>query len=1342
MIFSLLVSTALATTWLPADTIQLELSTEPVVFEQMAGQRHLLRFDPIPSSLSAWSNGLRLDLADGPDATVLVPAATSRRQIELHIEGNTTINSWIETSTGDVQAWDRYERALWQWIRHGKDLPPPPADITAKLAEWSVRRTALESTGNPAYRLQYTLALLELERVRSRSSSDHGQLDLSPVSLKANEPTELLVRGPGVLDVSIQARAKTNAYIRYEVLLAEEGMPIQRAQLGAVQDLEDPEFTHGRHFIAFVPPGTHLYTLSSPNSAVEAAPTFHPLRPSIHGLLRHISMRTKDKATKGVPEMEVAHLLGQHELVVSIAQTLMNTAAKGLASARLVEHVPEAQASLALFHASEPSPILALSLARRWNLQRDIDPNVILEVGAQLPADPALLASIADSLPAGFFRPRGLAIRKLAGLRTGADVHARWTALWPEGQTVVLRAPGLRGGISRAWVRAGETVEMQAPTVGSGRYPVLRFSSADSVEFLLDGIRFRGAGLFGEAVSPGPHTLQVVQGELLVLDGDLTLGGEAFRERPAATTPASWKLPDLGAPGEVELLVEDGPAQLVVTTSDGHAWEARAESELSRILIPVGPWAGTLEVTSDTEVRVGLAIRRSLEEDFYTTPLVPVSDPLESLRVSTIEMRTAAQPEDRVRARLSRSRSLSTLGLHRSARLEASSAGRTPGATPGQVQFATRLYWESHPDALTSPAPGPTTLATSAARAGIPSPSTLSGLHRLAEHLPDRIDGPVHLALSQEYLGIGQRGSAWLHAYRAGELGRVAKLQIAASAPWQHVARVDADGGSESVLVERKGPQQGDSLLRLAREAMLAAPWPAEDYAVLRPGRSTRLTLEGPGTLELDFLCTDETLAVEDTPCSFSFSRNGSAEILEIPSGTVQSYRFELAEGTAVVHLDSLQPSRHALAFRTRYKQQVLKPTSRAAVHRLGRRGIEAQVAGESLVRVRVHGPEEVIVRLAETTWPIRDVGVVPLVGSGFQTIWIQGPAQAKVSLSRLLAEQPHPAETEERSLDTSRVPPPDPVPTANAAAHINRWMAESALVHKPTPHTMGKRGTLSAQSRVGEDSTGVRDSVQRYRYQAYQVAWLQRLGGHQDWLSVEAQGRFSQDGTAGIQGEIAWVRSIEDEWLFSTKLDTGSSGGAGHLRARAEARRRFDLGANWSSQPFLTTHLGSWSDAPSVRVDPLVWSYYDRDHFFGVGLGNWLDWRPLRDGRLRLGLQGLSTPNLLPNWAEASARIDAAPWPGLWFALTPALGYRFREPARAVPYWRPRLSGQISQSGYIGRQIRVTLGVEAQWLPTIGTLDSLIHIELQQSPARGLRDQSPIGMPFHGAFDLPEDRR
>ena len=220
---------------------------------------------------------------------------------------------------------------------------------------------------------------------------------------------------------------------------------------------------------------------------------------------------------------------------------------------------------------------------------------------------------------------------------------------------------------------------------------------------------------------------------------------------------------------------------------------------------------------------------------------------------------------------------------------------------------------------------------------------------------------------------------------------------------------------------------------------------------------------------------------------------------------------------------------------------------------------------------------------------------------------------------------------------------------------------------------------------------------MQRYRYQSFEAQWLQRLGAHQDWISVQAQGRLSQDGAPGMQGELAWVRSLNDAWLFTTELDAGASGGAGHVQASAEARRRFHIGANWTTQPFLATHLGNWSDAPLVRVDPLAWSYYDRDHFFGVGLGNWLDWRPLRDGRLRLGLQGQTTARLQPNWA---------------------------------------------QSGYIGRQFRITLGVEGQWLPTVGTLDSLVQIQLQHSPARGLRDLSPTQMPFHSAFDLPEDKR
>ena len=52
MMFLLFASTALATTWLPATTIDHQADAPPVLLEQVAGERHLLRFDPIPESLS------------------------------------------------------------------------------------------------------------------------------------------------------------------------------------------------------------------------------------------------------------------------------------------------------------------------------------------------------------------------------------------------------------------------------------------------------------------------------------------------------------------------------------------------------------------------------------------------------------------------------------------------------------------------------------------------------------------------------------------------------------------------------------------------------------------------------------------------------------------------------------------------------------------------------------------------------------------------------------------------------------------------------------------------------------------------------------------------------------------------------------------------------------------------------------------------------------------------------------------------------------------------------------------------------------------------------------------
>ena len=960
--------------------------------------------------------------------------------------------------------------------------------------------------------------------------------------------------------------------------------------------------------------------------------------------------------------------------------------------------------------------------------------------GEELPIDPALLAEIADRVPAGFYRSRGLAIRTLAGLPTGTDVHARWSALWPvpvEGrEPEPLRAPGLRGGTSRAWIHSGQNVGITAPDPGNGEYPILRLRSEEIVQFTLDGIPFRGQGLFAEAVSVGSHRVEVQEGVLEAMEGDLVEGGTPFRERPALRTPAAWHLPDPGAPGEVELLVEGNATGLVIATSDGHTWEAESQDGLSRVRVPVGPWADHLEVIAEEEVLVGVAFRRALEQGVLP-PLAPAQDPLEQLRADSAQLRLAETVEERVALRISRAQRLANLSLHTSARAEASAAGSTPGADFEQVQQASQLYWNAQPLILSTPMPGPISLAAAAGRAGIPAPATTGALERLAEHLPDRIDAPVHLALADLYLEELRPGTAWLHASMAGDLGRVARLQIAASAPWQHITRVDDNGGSDSVEVPRRGPKPGDSVLRLARDAMLAAPWAPGEHVVLRSGGVVRVEVHGGGALKATVVSSDETHAISPPTCSLGLEMDGALAALEVLPGPASHQEWELADGDHVLRM--LGPaSGCALAIQLVHNGMVLPPTRRAAVHRLGPKGLSLRVAGESLLRIRVHGDQTVTATVGGRTWAIEDVGLVPLPAYGLQQVRVRGPMNTRVSLSRLQAEESAWPRTDASGL---RPTPPEPSPDPLAVKQARRWMAESAFPTNPMPSPMGRTGTISGAYLVGNDATGVRDDLTNHGFQAGRVTLRKRLGSSRDWLLLEVQNRTSPMSVPGTLAEGRWTRAW-DPWLLQTAVDGGLSGGAGHLKATSEIRRNVPLAPNWSAKPFAAAHLGWWSDSSLVAVDPAAWNAYERLHWAGVGLGAHADWRPLRDGRLRFTVEGQSTALARPNWVEGSLRLDCLLAPGTRLTFAPGLGYRFVEPARVQAYWRPRATGQLMQSVWIGSRTRVSLGAGGQYLPTIGAVDLYAQAEIQRSPHRGLRDHSPLDLPFRGALDIPESKR
>ncbi len=1338
MMWLLLVQTALATAWIPQDRIDNEPRSQ-LVISQKAGQRVLLHFDPLPKALSAWSEGLRLDLAEGPGGTVLLPAPTRERAVELRLADFSQIDGWVETHDGDAEAWGRYERRLSRWFRTGGAFPQAPATIAALEVEWSARREAFSSMGTRAHHFQYAAALLELEKVRARSAADHGTLLLPPTELADGKSHSLEVRGPGLLELATRTPTTEAGYVRYAIVVAKDDTPIHHAALGASENPEVPGWTHLRRTHVLLPHGIHTLSVEVQGGSASLQPSLLRLRPSLHSVLRHARL-DRSHPRDLLRAMESAHLGLDNVACVAAAEALLDTSAAPLARARLVEHHPDPDQALAHLSEATADPLTALALARRWQRWRDVDPALLVELGGELPIDPSLLAEVADQIPAGFYRSRGLAIRTLAELPTGTDVHARWSALWPvpvaDRATESLKAPGLRGGTSRAWIHAGQSVGITAPEPGNGEYPILRLRSEAPVQFTLDGIPFRGQGLFAEAVSAGNHRVEVQEGILEALEGDLVDGGTPFRERPAMRTPAAWYLPDVGAPGEVELLIEGSATGLVIATSDGHTWEAESHEGLSRVRVPVGPWADHLEVVAEQEVLVGAAFRRALERGSAAS-VVPGIDPLEQLRLDSANLRKARNPGERVSLRLSRAQQLATLGLHASARAEASAAGGMPGATFEQIQQASHLYWNAQPLVLSAPMPGPISLAAAAGRAGIAAPATTSGLERLAAHLPDRIDAPVHLALAEMYLKDLRPGTAWLHASLAGDLGRVARLQIAASAPWQHITRVDEDGGSDSVDVPRRGPKPGDSVLRLARDAMLAAPWVPEEHVVLRAGGIVRVEIHGGGTLELSAVSSDETHAISPPACSLGLELDGTLTELEVLFGPSVHHKWALSEGEHVLRMMRAAPG-CALGVQLVHNETALPPTRRAAVHRLGAKGLSLRVAGESLLRIRVHGNQPVQAMVGDRTWTIESVGMVPLPAHGLQQVRLRGPLNTRVSLSRLQAEESTWPRGEVSGL---RPTPPKPSPDPLAAQHAQRWLAESAFPASPMPLPMGRTGTISGAYLLGNDATGVRDDLTNHGFQAARVTLRKRLGSSQDWLFFEVQNRTSLQSVPGTLAEARWTRSW-DPWLLRTALDGGFSGGAGHVRAAAELRREVPLAPNWSAKPFATAHLGRWSESSLVAVDPAAWNAYERLHPGGLGLGAHADWRPLRDGRLRFTLEGRSTALVRPNWIEGSLRLDCLLAPGTRLTFSPGMGYRFVEPARVEAYWRPRATGQIMQSVWLGSRTRISLGAGGQYLPTIGAVDIYAQAEVQRGPHRGLRDHSPLDLPFRTALDIPEGKR
>jgi len=1033
--------------------------------------------------------------------------------------------------------------------------------------------------------------------------------------------------------------------------------------------------------------------------------------------------------------MEQAHLSWNSTEAVSQARALLAEGIEAtnplalLASARLIQHLPSAEEALEFWEAGPRSAVGGTALLRRWQLRGDVPLDVLVDAAELLPADPDWLAEIADALPAGFIRPRGQAIRELAGLPWGSDTHSRWTALDPDKPLATLHLAGSRGGIGRVLIRGGQSAKVQLPILSEGRLPLLRLYTEVVTDYAVDGEMRRGKGSLFEALSPGIHSIEVFEGALLLLDGKLAIGGQFMRERPLSGIPGRFVLPDTGAPLEVEVLISGGQGTLYARTDTGETWALHAKEKLNRYALQIGAWSSALHFEGDPDLRVSVAMRRALEIDEpFASPEV-LRNPLASLRSSSEALHTAESPSARVALRLLRAAALESLGLLRSAREEARAAAGIEGATPRQKRIAEVILREAQPLAFSAEEEGPTTLDAAAASIRMEAPTHADALKDLAEILGPPDNAPVLLDLAQTALADGRVADAWIHASESGPSGRVQRLRIASAGHWEHITRVNKTGGVEEEGVGRIAAGLGASPLRLAKEALVGAPWPAQDYLLLHDNKAAQVELDRPGALSLEMICTDWEHRSEAPPCVFPVQLNGVRQIIEIPSDSQLDLPLEFTDSQGTLHVGPLPETGHALALRVSQDDRHIPPQSRHVRHQIGD-GIQVRVRGESLLRVRVHGAAPVHARAGDQSVRIQGEGILPLPNAGWQEVSISGASGMHVSLSRL-APRARPRVEQPSPLRSSLSGTAD----EEAGKATQLWMSEVALQPRLGVFPVGSTGTFSVAGLGGLEQSGQRDHRLDYVYGGTHLAWRQRLGPRPDWLQFQTQIRGGPSGHPSAWGEAEWVH-VTPRWASELRLDGGYSGGAFHVQGDGRFRGTIPLGRDWVLQPWIAGGWGYWSEGVGDPVDPLVWNSYDADHFRSLTAGTMGDWRPLRDARLRLAAHVRTTPNLGLNWTEGFLRADFLLGHNTIATVLPALGYRFASPLRSEPYWRPRLEGRLALSAYASPRLRVELSSAMQWLPLQDGLEGGISLSFQASPRRGLRDFSPLSTPFTSALD------
>ncbi len=1310
-----------------------------------------------PAFAATWSVPTPLSAAVGPDGQLAVPAGVavlieSAPRVEVRVidaVGNPIATRGtsdgqiipaagvsrlltVAVDRGSVRvrfAVERDQQVSWeQWFTwadrrlargEGAAIDLPPWGGQSLLASVRVRAAAVQDPDLARLGLRH-----DVETVWPLGGWGHRSV---PPIIGVPEPGEEVtaqVTGPGAAAVRVTPQlVPEDVTTRFDVQILLDGRPWLDASMAAMG--ASPRLAR-----VWIPPGEHQLSVSVGGivSTVEITPATARAR-----LLGAVSV----EEAHGVGAAEKAYLEGDH--VGALAMFRGYVAEPGpvgaLARARVLrlssdkaemralavppegaegdELVMLADAALDRADALPVRSVLALVLTAP-----EVDAQALAawldRVGGDRPAGVALLSLASPDVSAGP-SPAVAAVQR-------ATVSSRFTRLDPRdglaadvpGAVRVLRAIG--PGTPRVRLVAGGQATVTLGAAAPGRVPLLRVRAEGACRFLIDGAEWAPprAGELTFGMAEGPHVVEVIEGELVLLDADVVTGGERLYERHLLPLPQTFDLPDPGVPVDLRVELADPGESLLAVYDDGRI-ERGWRDAAGRVRLRAGSRATSVTLTGASAAVLEMRAPARPADP----PVPPAADVAAALDLLTRLSREVDGGEPA--ARLERAQVLASLG-----QLGLARADLTPVLEDGMLGRPARRLWGTLPPAVpTASRLGPVSVPAILASVGVDAEVPAGPPVARAEALAALADAHASPLLAREaaiaWLDAGDPLAALSYARAAGPQGADTLPSIRQAMEWRPISRSERGGGlvavRQAVAIDPNAP-----VWSLARDAVVASPWPADQALVIR-GATQADTIRVDGAkVAVDLYCRDESL--RGAACSVPVRFDGVPEVVSVPDGQSFTIARDLADGAHEVEVGPVGDDA-ALVIRASVDGATIAPVlERYALHATPERPVEVVLAVPAAVRVEVlRGRADVTIDGVLVASGVEGEVELPIRTTGAARVLVSGDADLLVSRG---VQRAAAAVSEAPSVTTGPAIPAD---------ELEALVARYANPTSPVLPMQGTGGTWEL------GLTALRDRLtsptEAWLAGELEAAWMRRREGKW-WLRFGGWGRGPSAAAGGYgQGGVEWRRGFAG-LTADAGVGEGASDSAWHVDGTLHARHEVPVGEVVGLRGEGWVWGGGWSVEPLTRVDPRAWSEYDAEHFAGVGLGASAVARPWRDVRAEGGVRAFSNPG--PSIDRVGPFVELDLLIGLRTAvlLDASADLRFADADRAETSVGTYGALTVDHAWWTDPTTRFSVWGRVEVLPDPLLMPIFIGIELLASPHRGLSDLPPAYEVFRTARGAP----